>query len=355
MKTKKSIRKKVIAAVAIGIAVIIFVYCIPTLGLVKGSTVPDSYSDATIIVDGSERKLVSPFAFVVNTFYRVANTIIGSQENPFMNEDNMAAEAAPFEAAIEKNYRIDKVDFNGCEGEIVSPADANGQYMLYIHGGGFSSGSAKERRAITTYLASEYGFTVYANDYRLAPRVGLLEMQEDCLNFYLGILGSGIAPENIIIMGDSAGAHLSLTLGLILRDRGLPQPKAIGCFSPVVEFVEQYPSRTANVSTDFMLGNSINQMNWAAIFGCESEDLTDPYMSPIRGDFTDVAPVFIAVSDYETPFDDSLKLYQKLKDEGHQTELNVQHGLVHAYVIFGTMKETQGSISHFMSFINQND
>ena len=73
----------------------------------------------------------------------------------------------------------------------MSPADANGQYVLYIHGGGFSSGSAKERRDITTYIASEYGFTVYANDYRLAPQVGLPEMQEDCLNFYLGILESG--------------------------------------------------------------------------------------------------------------------------------------------------------------------
>ena len=67
--------------------------------------------------------------------------------------------------------------------------------MFYIHGGGFSSGSAKERRDITTYLASEYGFTVYANDYRLAPQVGLPEMQEDCLNFYLGILESGVNPE----------------------------------------------------------------------------------------------------------------------------------------------------------------
>lgn len=355
MKKKKNIRKKVIAAVVVCIVVLIFVYCIPTLGLVKGSTVLDSSYKETIFNDASGRKLVSPYAFMVNTLYRTANIIIGSQEDPFMNKDNAAKETVSFEPVIKNSYRIDKADFNGCEGEKVSPADANGQYVLYIHGGGFSSGSAKERRDITTYIASEYGFTVYANDYRLAPQVGLPEMQEDCLNFYLGILESGVNPENIIVMGDSAGEHLSLTLGLILRDRGLPQPKAIGCFSPVVEFVEQYPSRTANVSTDFMLGNSINHMNWKEIFGCESEELTDPYMSPIRGDFTDVAPVFIAVSDYETPFDDSCKLYQKLKDEGHQTELNIQHGLVHAYVIFGTMKETQVSSSHFMSFINDNE
>ena len=76
-----------------------------------------------------------------------------------------------------------------------------------IHCGGFSSGSAKERRDITTYLASEYGFTVYANDYRLAPQDDLSEMQEDCLNFYMGILYSGVDPQNIIVMGDSAGAN----------------------------------------------------------------------------------------------------------------------------------------------------
>ncbi len=343
------------AAVAGSMAVLIFIYCIPSLGLVKGSTVPDSSSDETVIIDAFGCKLVSPYAFLVNTIYRTANIIIRSQENPFMNEDNVAKETEPFEPVIEENYRIDKADLNGCEGEKVSPINENGQYVLYIHGGGFSSGSFKERRDITTYLASEYGFTVYSNDYRLAPQVGLSEMQEDCLNYYLGILDSGVEPENIIVMGDSAGAHLSLTLGLILRDRGLPQPKAIGCFSPVIEYVEQYPSRTENISTDFMLANSLNNMNFKEIFGCESKDLADPYMSPIRGDFTDVAPVFIAVSDYETPFDDSYKLYQKLKEDGHKTQLNIQHGVVHAFVIFGTMEEAQVSISHFVNFINNNE
>lgn len=334
---KKRIKNILITVVVLGIVVSAVIYCIPLLGLAGG---------------GTERKLVSPYAFLVNTLYHTANKIIGSQENQFMNEENVTNETDSFEPVVEKDYRIDEADLNGCKGEKVTPTDTNGQYVLYIHGGGFSSGSAKERRDITTYLASEYGFTVFANDYRLAPQVGLSDMQEDCLNYYMGILDSGVDPQNIIVMGDSAGAHLSLTLGLILRDRGLPQPKAIGCFSPVVEFVEQYLSRTANVSTDFMLGNSINSMNWAKIFGCESEELENSYMSPIRGDFSDVAPVFIAVSDYETPYDDSLNLYQKLKDEGHKTELDIQHGLVHAYVIFGKMKETQASVSHFMSFVN---
>ena len=355
MDKKKRIRRIMVSAVLICLAVAIIVYCVPNAGLVKGSTVPNSDSDETIIVDASGRKFVSPYAFFVNTFYRTANKLAGSQDNPFANEDNAATKPDPFEPVTEENYRIDEVVFNGCKGEKVTPTEANRQYVLYIHGGGFSSGSAKERRSITTYLATEYGFTVYANDYRFAPQVGLPDMQEDCLTFYLGILDSGVDAQNIIVMGDSAGAHLSLTLGLILRDRGLPQPKAIGCFSPVVEFAEQYPSRTENVSTDFMLANSINTMNWQEIFSCEAEDLEDPYMSPIRGDFTGVAPVFIAVSDYETPFDDSVKLYEKLKDEGHQTELNIQHGLVHAYVIFGNMKETQVSISHFMNFVNKHD
>lgn len=313
---------------------------------------PGSHSDETAVVDSSGPKLVSPYAFAVNTFYRAANMLVGSLDNPFASEDGAVKEEGPFEPVEEEGYRIEEANFNGCRGEVVIPADPSGRCVLYIHGGGFSSGSAKERRDITTYLASEYGLTVYANDYRLSPQVGLPDMQEDCLNYYLGILGSGVDPQDVVVMGDSAGAHLSLTLGLILRDRGLPQPRAIGCFSPVVEFVEQYPSRTENVPTDFMLADSINHMDWAGIFGCEQGELGDPYVSPVRGDFAGVAPVFIAVSDYETPFDDSVELYRRLTGEGHRTELDVQHGLVHAFVIFGNMEETQASVSRFMDFVD---
>ncbi len=154
-------------------------------------------------------------------------------------------------------------------------------------------------------------------------------------------------------MGESAGAHLSLTLGLILRGRDIEQPKAIGCFSPPIEYVGNYPSRTENARTDFMLGDSINHMNWEEIFDCRTEELDDPYKSPIRGDFTGVAPIFIGVSDYETLFEDSINLYQKLKAEGHATSLDIQHGLVHAYVIFGNMEETHDSVSKFLDFVDK--
>lgn len=80
---KKNIMKKITAAIAGCLAVLIIVYCIPTLGLVKGSAVPDSSYEETIINDASGHKMVSPYAFLVNTFYRTANIIIGSQAGWF--------------------------------------------------------------------------------------------------------------------------------------------------------------------------------------------------------------------------------------------------------------------------------
>ena len=350
--------KIVIELVIIGLVVSMLPGFFRLSGLVKSPAVKNSDDKERLTgnVTISDRKLVSPHAFLVNFVYKSLGAIAGgltkqSQEETQVQEQ-VTSKAVPFEPVTEEKYRIDEKAFNGCDGEVVTPTDPNGQYVLYIHGGGFTSGSAKERREITTYLASEYGFTVYANNYRLAPEVGLSDMQEDCLNYYLGILDSGVDPQNLIVMGESGGAHLSLTLGLILRDRGLSQPKAFGIFSPPVEYVEQYPSPTENIPTDFMLGDSINHMDWEEIFDCTSEELKDPYKSPIRGNFTGVAPVFIGVSDYETLYDDSLMLYQKLQKENHETALDVQHGLVHAYVIFGKMKETRDSISHFVSFIN---
>jgi len=66
-------------------------------------------------------------------------------------------------------------------------------------------------------------------EYRLAPQNQFPAALQDALAAYLYLLNpprdagfDPLNPENIIIVGDSAGGGLALGLGLAIRDAGLP-------------------------------------------------------------------------------------------------------------------------------------
>ena len=73
--------------------------------------------------------------------------------------------------------------------------------------------------------------------YRLAPENVFPLPLHDVLHGYLRLLAPplSIAPENIIIAGDSAGGGLSLALCMYLRDEGYKLPSGLILMSPWVD------------------------------------------------------------------------------------------------------------------------
>jgi acetyl esterase/lipase len=111
--------------------------------------------------------------------------------------------------------------------EILTPASGDaGTTVLYLHGGGFSTGSPATHRALATHLAAASGATVHVLDYRLAPEHPFPAALEDVLAAFWELLDRGATPRRTAIAGDSAGGWLALTTALWLRDSGDPGPAA---------------------------------------------------------------------------------------------------------------------------------
>lgn len=109
-------------------------------------------------------------------------------------------------------------------GEWVSPPTLNsGATLLYLHGGGYAFYSDVSRRFADT-LASLLGFRIFVPDYRLTPEHTHPAQQADALAAYRLMLAEGVNPEELVIVGDSAGGHLTLMTLVSIRDAGLPQP-----------------------------------------------------------------------------------------------------------------------------------
>ena len=96
--------------------------------------------------------------------------------------------------------------------------------LIYIHGGGWTNGS-KEGSSLTFLPYLELGWTVVNVAYRLADAAHAPAAVEDCrcaLRWvYRNAEQYGFDLERIVVSGNSAGGHLSLTTGILPESAGL--------------------------------------------------------------------------------------------------------------------------------------
>jgi epsilon-lactone hydrolase len=91
------------------------------------------------------------------------------------------------------------------------------------------------------------------------------------------------APERIVVGGQSAGGNLAAALMLRARDEGLPLPAALLLLSPEADLTESGDSFATMLGLDPVLTASLADS--IALYAGD-HDLTDPYLSPLFGDFT---------------------------------------------------------------------
>ena len=241
---------------------------------------------------------------------------------------------------------MEEFELNGLPAERISRQGNDKGWILYIHGGGFTTGSARERRMLTQYVADRHGYNCIAVNYRLSPENRWPAQIEDCYGCYCELLEMGYKTEDMVFMGESAGGTLVLSLALLAKQKGLPLPAAVIALSPATSQVDDLPSHTGNIPTDYMLRDAVAAGICDVLFEkpADREVLKDPLLSPYYGDYEGLPPVFLSASDSETLYDDAVILYDKLKAEGHETLLVTEHGLCHAYQIMTYMPEARKTL-----------
>ena len=96
--------------------------------------------------------------------------------------------------------------------------------LVYIHGGGWVQGS-KEVSTLRLLPYLEMGWSVVNVEYRLAHTSLAPAAVEDCLCALRWIIRNAeeynLDPNRIVVSGNSAGGHLSLTTGMLPASAGL--------------------------------------------------------------------------------------------------------------------------------------
>lgn len=256
-------------------------------------------------------------------------------------------------AAVPKAVCIRETSMGGVPVELLSrsgnPAD---RIVLYFHGGGFVVGSAKTRRMFTGCIANKLGYNVAAPEYRLAPEHPFPAAPEDCFTTYRELLKQ-YAPDRIVLLGESAGGNLVLSVLLQIRAAGLPMPAAALCFSPCVQFDRDLPSYTRNQDTEAMVTNLSEEVFDTYLCSREASVMRNPLAAPYYGDFTGCPPVCLWASESEVLRDDSVILYEKLRKAGHPCNLYLRDRMVHTWLVIPCIPEAKRDLKTVKSCMDK--
>jgi acetyl esterase/lipase len=256
------------------------------------------------------------------------------------------------ENKLPAGLQVAPCDIDGMRAEWLIPAGADRtKAIFYTIGGGYVSGNCDDHRTLVAKVAQGSGVSVLMFDHRLAPEDPYPAALDDSLKAYQWLLGQGYQPQNILIMGESAGGGLCLATLLALRDKGLPLPIAAVALSPWTDLKltgDSYRTK-ANVCISPPGMNVVCSKYYAG-----DHDPTEPWISPLYGDLQGLPPLYIVVGEYETMLDDSTRFALKAKAAGVDTTLFVGKKMIHCYPLMAPMfPEATQALNDVCEFIKK--
>lgn len=253
-----------------------------------------------------------------------------------------------------KDMVIKDISIDGMHGEwvCVNRAHMKKYVILYCHGGGYSTGSSLYGRTLTTKLAAATSMDVFSFDYRLAPEHPYPAPLEDAMKIWNELMLFGYGARDVILVGDSAGGNLALTLALKLKSEGRLLPRGIVLFSPWTDLTASGKSYQKKEGIDPVLSAEYLQTAMENYLGkAPSEELLkNPYVSPLFGDFESFPPTYIQVGDEEILLSDSTLLAKKMNRSGVNVRLDVFKGMWHVFQMspFKTASEAIDKTAEFI-------
>ncbi|MES2057127.1 MAG: alpha/beta hydrolase [Pseudomonadota bacterium] len=205
----------------------------------------------------------------------------------------------------------------------------DGSVIVYVHGGGFVSGSARANLLTAALAAATSGRRLISIDYMLAPRGTWDLILDQVATVWTALIEQGVAPGGMGLFGDSAGGCIAAAATLLLRDRGMAMPAALIMLSPVTDLHGEGDTTVTLAPVDYLDATVRHLARQAYAPGA---DLTDPLVSPIFGDFAKgYPPVLLQVGTREMLLSDSVRLHRRLREAGQSSRLELYEGMPHVF------------------------
>ncbi|SHI97655.1 alpha/beta hydrolase fold domain-containing protein [Wenxinia saemankumensis] len=192
-----------------------------------------------------------------------------------------------------------------------------GAPVLWFHGGGYVFGGAGSHGNAALALAQRLDRPVILPEYRLAPEHRWPAQKADGL----AVLEAMAGPVDLV--GDSAGGHLALILGLAAPER----VRRIVALSPNTDRTGRSETRAAHADRDPMVDPQGDTDLARQTFG--TLDPADPEQSPTLADLSALPPVTLISGAREVLLGDARLFAGAARDAGRDVTLHEVPDLFH--------------------------
>lgn len=255
----------------------------------------------------------------------------GLVENTDLEKHRQSQDAIGSLLGNTKSVSYHAIEIEGTYAEWVRVNRAHMQkyVILHCHGGGYSTGSSLYARTLTSKLAEATAMDVLCFDYRLAPEHPYPAALEDAVKVWNYLMLQGYGAKDVVVTGDSAGGNLALALCLILKREKRMLPGGLVLMSPWTDLTSSGESFESKAAIDPVLdADYIDRM--VAAYAPE-QDLKDPLISPLFGDFQGFPPTYIQTGECEILLSDSLRLKQAFQDAAVPVQMDIYPGMWHVF------------------------
>ncbi len=205
--------------------------------------------------------------------------------------------------------------------------------VLWIHGGGYATGIPEQSRATVERLIAATNCVVVLPDYRLSTETPYPAALDDCYDALVWLRDHaaelGVADDQLVVGGESAGGGLTAAVTLLARDRG---EVAVAFQVPLYPMIDDRPTASSRDNTAPVWNSNTNDTAWDLYLGPLRNGDVPAYAAPARATaVTGLPPTLTFVGDIEPFHDEVVDYCERLRAAGVPVSYRVFPGAFHAF------------------------
>ena len=214
--------------------------------------------------------------------------------------------------------------------------------LLFFHGGGWVTENVNTYNKVCAGLADNTGCHVASVEYRLAPEFPFPAGLNDCYAVAKEILTNCSEltsnPENVVLIGDSAGGNIAAVVSMMLRDDGNVKVNNQILIYPATwnDHTENSPFNSIRENgTDYLL-TSKRIEDYMDMYVDNDEYLSSPLVAPLLADnFSNMPRTLVITAEFDPLRDEGEAYAKKLKKAGNEVRLYRMKDALHGFFALG--------------------
>ncbi len=217
--------------------------------------------------------------------------------------------------------------------------------IFYLHGGGYSKGFQERHWKFISKLIQRTGFELWAPDYPLSVTNSAKDVFDFLVPVYQKML-ENYEPDQIVLMGDSAGGGMALAFAELLVEKKIERPSQLILLSPWLDLTLSNPQIDKYEKIDLILDRKVLQALGTRYTG--TFENTHYLVSPIYGAIKRLPAISVFVGSEELFLPDSRKLKVRAESEPMVFNYREFKGMVHNWM-FLPIPEAETAINMIVS------